>query len=54
MLVNNFFPKMKYAKSHLRIRLYDDHLDDVLLLSSTNVSPDVVKLSHNKQKKVSH
>ena len=48
------FSKMKYTKSNLRTRLRDDHLDDVLLLSSTNISPDVEKLSHNKQKQVSH
>ena len=39
---------MKYIKSYLRIRLRDDHLDDVLLLLSTNISPNVEKLSHNK------
>ena len=48
------FSKMKYTKSRLRTRLRDDHLDDVLLLSSTNISSDVEKLSKNKQKQVSH
>ena len=48
------FSKMKYTKSHLKTRLCDDHLDDVLLLSSTNIPPDVEKLSHNKQKQVSY
>lgn len=48
------FSKMKYTKNQLRTRLSDDHPDDVLLLSSTNISPDVEKLSHNKQNQVSH
>ena len=42
------FSKMKYTKSHLRTRLRDDHLDDILLLSSTNISPDVENLYRNK------
>ena len=41
------FSKMKYTKSHLRTRLCDNYLDDVLLLSLTNISPDVEKLLHN-------
>ena len=48
------FSKMKYTKNHLRTRLRDDHLDDILLLSSTNISPDVDKLCKNNQKQVSH
>ena len=48
------FSTMKNTKSHLRTKLHDDHLDDVLLPSSTNISPDVEKLLHNKQKQVSH
>ena len=47
------FSKMKYTKNYLRIRLYDNRLDDILLVSSTNILPDE-KLSYNKQKKVSH
>ena len=46
------FSKMKYTESHLRTRLRHNHLHDVLRLSSTNISPDVEKLSHNKQKQV--
>ena len=46
------FFKMKYTKSHLRSRLCDDHLDNVFLLSLTNISPDVDKLLHNKRKQV--
>ena len=48
------FSKMKYTKSYLRTRLRDNHLDVVLFLSSTNISPDVKKLSQNKQKQMSH
>ena len=47
------FLKMKYTKSYLKTSLHDNHLDDVLLLSLTNISFDV-KLSQNKQKQVSH
>ena len=43
------FSKMNYTKSHIRTRLRDDHLDDLLLQSSTNISP-----ADNKQKPVSH
>ena len=32
----------------------DDHLDDAMLMSLTITSADVEKLSHNKQKQVSH
>ena len=48
------FSKMKYTKRHLSIRLRDDHLDDVLLLWSINILPDVKKLLQKRQKLVSH
>ena len=35
---------MKFTKSHLRKRWRDNYLDDVSLLSSTNISPDVEEL----------
>ena len=43
------FSKIEYIKNHLIKRLHGDHLNNVLLWSSTNISPDVEKLSHNKQ-----
>ena len=52
-LANNFCSKIKYIKSHLRTNLRGNHLGDVLLLLSTNISSGEVKLSHNKQKHVS-
>ena len=45
MFVNNIFSKMKYTRSYLRTKLRDDHLDDVFLLSSINISPDLERLS---------
>ena len=45
---------MKHAKIHLITKLRDDQEDNVLLLLSTYISPDVVKLSHNKQKHACH
>ena len=40
----DLFFNMKYTKNHLRTRLRDDHQDDVLLLLSKNISPDMEKL----------
>lgn len=45
-----FFP---YTKLYLRTMLGDDPLEDVLLVPSTNISPDVEWLSNNEQKQVS-
>ena len=45
------FSKMKYIKSLKITGLCDDHID-ILLLSSTITSPDVEKLSNNKQKQM--
>ena len=36
---------MKFTKSKLRSRISDAHLEDVLLLASSDLSPDVEKLS---------
>ena len=47
VLMNNIFFQIKYSKSHLRTELCDDHLNDVLLQSSTNMSPDVEKVYLN-------
>ena len=43
---------MKYAKNHFITRLRDDHLDDILLMSLTDILTDVEKISHNKHKQV--
>ena len=48
------FSKMKYCKNQLRTKRTDVHLDDVLLLSSTNLSPNVEVLSFNKQHQTSN
>ena len=42
------FLKMKHYKNQLRTKVTDAHLDDILLLSSTNLSPNVEVLSSNK------
>ena len=39
------FSSMKLAKSKLRTQLTDDHLQDVMILASSNLSPDLQKLS---------
>ena len=36
---------MKYAKNHFITRLRDDHLDDILLMSLTDILTDVEKIS---------
>ena len=54
MLWNNIFPKRKSTKSNFRTKLGDDHQDDVLLLLSANILPDVEKLSDNLKKYVFH
>ena len=43
------FSKMKYTKTYLRSSLHDDHLEDILMLSTTNISADVETLSKTKQ-----
>lgn len=48
------FSKMKHSKNLVRSRMSDGHLDDVLLLASTTISPDMQKLVDNKQNQVSH
>lgn len=53
-LCEQLFSKMKHTKNHLRTRLTDAHLDNVLLLASTSLTPNIEKLSSNKQHQVSH
>ena len=42
------------TKSKLRNRLTDPHLDDILHLASSNLSPDIERLLSEKQHQVSH
>ena len=48
------FSKLKHTKSKLRAALTDGHLDNVLLLTSTSLPPNIEKLSSAKQHQVSH
>ena len=48
------FSCMKMTKSKLRTRLNDGHLQDVMLLSSSNLKPNLDKLADQKQHHASH
>ena len=48
------FSKMKYRKSRLRSLLSDRHPNDILLLSSSSIEPDIDTLLHGKQHQPSH
>ena len=48
------FSRMKYAKNKLRTRLKDDHLETVMRLSTSTISPDVIRLSKDGQHQKSH
>ena len=48
------FSKIKYTKSCLRSSLLDNHLEDILLLTTTNIPTDVERLFKTKQHQVSH
>ena len=48
------FSTMKFTKSKLRSRISDAHLENVQLLASSDLSPDVEKLSQSKQHQASH
>lgn len=48
------FSKLKYTKNNLRTRLTDSHLNNVLLLASTGLTPNIEKLSSSKEHQVSH
>lgn len=48
------FSKMKLTKSKTRARLTNQHLEDVLLLASSCVTPNFEKLSNGKQHQPSH
>ena len=48
------FSKMKYTKSRLRSLLSDRHLNDILMLSSSSIEPDIDILLCGKQHQPSH
>ena len=49
-----FFFKMKYTKYRLRSLLSDRHLNDIILLSSSSIEPDIEVLLYGKQHQPSH
>ena len=48
------FSKMKYMKSHLHSQLLGRHLNDILLLSTSSIEPDIETLLHGKQHQPFH
>ena len=48
------FSKMKHITSLLRSLLSDLHVNDILLLSSSSIEPDIDTLLHGKQHQPSH
>ncbi|XP_050700545.1 general transcription factor II-I repeat domain-containing protein 2-like [Eriocheir sinensis] len=48
------FSKVKYMKSHLHSHLSDRHLNNILLLSTSSIEPDIETLIHGKQHRPSH
>ena len=48
------FSSMKVTKSKLRTQLNHGHLQDILLLVTSNLTSDLHKLSSQKQHKISH
>jgi len=48
------FSSMKITKSKLRTSLNDGHLQDVMLLASSNLKPNMDKLADQKQHQASH
>jgi hypothetical protein len=48
------FSKMKYAKSPIRSQISDDHLNDILRLSSSSIKPKIQSLVLSKQTQSSH
>ncbi|KAG0712988.1 General transcription factor II-I repeat domain-containing protein 2 [Chionoecetes opilio] len=48
------FSKMKYTKSRIRSQLSDRHLNDIPLLSTSSIDPDIESLLHGKQHQASH
>jgi hypothetical protein len=48
------FSAMKLIKDRSRSRLNDPHLRDLLLLATSDIEPEIDKLSHNNQSQKSH
>ena len=48
------FSKIKFCKNKLHSQLTVDHLNDILLLNSSSLEPDIVSVSKNMQHHVSH
>ena len=48
------FSKTKYTKSRIRSLLSGRHLNDIILLSSSSIEPDIEILLHGKQNQPSH
>ena len=48
------FSKMKLCKNKLHSQLTVDHLNDILLLNSSSLKPDIVSVSKNMQHHISH
>ena len=53
-MCEQLFSTIKFRKGKLRSRVADAHLQDVLVLASYDLSPDVKKLAESKQHQVSH
>jgi len=53
MHVKNNFSSMKLTKSKLRTQLYYDHLQNVMILTSSAIS-ELQKFSNKKQHEISH
>ena len=53
-ICEQLFSKMKYAKNRLRTNLTDENLNNILLLASTSVAPDLTLLCGNRQHQPSH
>ena len=48
------FSKMKYTKNCLRTQLSDQHLNNILILSTSSFQPDITKLCKDRQHQPSH
>ena len=53
-LCESLFSKMKYAKSRLRSRMTDVHLEGNLRLSTSSIEPNIERLSKDMQHQVTH
>ena len=48
------FSSMKVTKSKLITQLNDGHLQDIILLATSNLTPDLHKFSSQKQHQIPH